>query len=526
MSRVLAGLIVLAGAVTSAIIILTAPAPAPRPTHTLESLFQDDNHLVYASTPTVTRTLDTLQALGVQRIRVSVLWRAIAPDPSAATPPRRFDPSDPADYPPSNWLPYDRVVELAGSRGIGVDFNVGAPGPRWAMAAGAPSARLATHWYPSAAGFGRFVTALGRRYGGAFRDSHGAILPRVGFWSIWNEPNQPGWLAPQWRRVARRSVMTSPVLYRAYVRSAYAALTATAHGPARDTILIGELAPEGTESPRHTPQEPMPPMPFLRALYCVDPGYRPLSGAAARSLGCPSQPGRFRSDNPGLFDVTGFAHHPYSLFLGPNVGLSDPNFVPLANLGRLERALDVIFAAYGVARRPPLYLTEYGYATNPPNPYSGISLARQAEYLDQSEYLAWRDPRVRALSQFLLYDSPPDSRYARGSPRYWSTFQTGLLFTDGRPKPSLAGYRLPIVVPDPVLRTGPLFVWGRVRPAKASGARVAVQWRARAARPRTVAELTSRGASAIVTGEVSLPGPGEVRLMWRGYASRWVAIGP
>jgi hypothetical protein len=350
------------------------------------------------------------------------------------------------------------------------------------------------------------------------------LLPRVSYWSIWNEPNQPGWLAPQWRRTGGQTVMAAPVLYRSYVRAAFAALLRSGHPTTRDTILIGELAPEGAEAPTHTFQEPMPPMAFLRALYCVDRSYRPLSGAGALALGCPSRPTVFPAENPGLFQATGFAHHPYSFFLAPNVSMADPNFVPLSDLGRLERGLDTIFTAYGVNRRLPLYLTEYGYATNPPNPYSGVGLARQAEYLNQGEYLAWKDPRVRALSQFLLYDSPPNTRYPRGSVRYWSTFQTGLLFAGGRAKPSLAAYRLPIFLPDPVLRRGKVFVWGRVRPAPpGSTARVAVQWRSGAARFGT--DLRATGPSAILASQVHVPGAGEMRLVWGRYASRWVTVG-
>jgi hypothetical protein len=517
-SRVLAALIVIAGFAAAVIIALTGPSPTPAPRQ-MESLFQDDDHLIYASTATVTRTLDTLAGLGVERIRATVLWRDIAPDPTAAKPPRGFDGSDPADYPASHWAPYDRLVELAAAHGIGVDFNVGAPGPRWAMGRGAPNAKFATHWYPSAAQFGRFVTALGLRYNGHSATADGGRLPRVSFWSIWNEPNQPGWLAPQWRR----SAMVSPVLYRSYVDAAFAALTSTGHEPGRDTILVGELAPEGAESPAHSYSEPMPPMPFLRAVYCVDQAYRPLRGAAAATLGCPA-PRDFVTDDRGLFEATGFAHHPYSFFLAPSASMSDPNFVPLSDLGRLEHGLDAIFTAYGVKRRLPLYLTEYGYATDPPNPYSGVSLSRQAAYLNQGEYLAWKDARVRALSQFLLYDSPPDARYPRGSPRYWSTFQTGLLFAGGAAKPSLDAYRLPIFIPEPVLHGGEVFVWGRVRPAHAT-TQVSIQWRSGTGSYETVARPSARGPSAILATDVHLPGAGQVRMTWRGYASRWVTVG-
>jgi hypothetical protein len=511
--RALAALILLAGVTAAVTIALTGPSRAARP-HRLESLLQDDNHLIYASSATVVRTLDRLRALGVQRIRATVLWRAIAPDPSALRRPR-FNAADPAAYPAGNWRPYDRLVELAFARGIGVDFNLGAPGPRWAMGPGAPTAKFATHWYPNAAQFGRFVAAVGRRYSGRYRLGGGALVPRVAYWSIWNEPNQPGWLAPQWRRLGGHKVMASPVLYRSYVDAAFRALGATGHRPGRDTILVGELAPEGAESPGHTYSEPMPPLPFLRALYCVDDGYRRLRGGAAAALGCPAagRPAGFVAAHPGLFEATGFAHHPYSFFLAPGVSMSDPNFVPLSDLGRLERALDTIFGTYGVARKLPLYLTEYGYATNPPNPYSGISLALQAAYINQGEFLAWKDRRVRALSQFLLYDSPPNTRFPRGSVRYWSTFQTGLLFAGGAPKPALAAYRLAIFIPNPVLRGGRVFLWGRVR-AATRPATVQVQWRDAGAAFHTVAELGSAGASQIVSGQVRLPGAGQVRLAW------------
>ena len=235
----------------------------------------------------------------------------------------------------------------------------------------------------------------------------------------------------------------------------------------------------------------MPPIPFLDALYCVGAGQRPLSGAAARALGCPAggrgsgfvAAGRgsgFVAAHPGLFAASGFAHHPYSFFLAPGAPMSDPNFVPLSELGRLERALDAIFRTYAVRRKLPLYLTEYGYETNPPNPFRGVAPALQAAYLDQAAYLAWRDPRVRALSQFLLVDSPPDRAYRRGSFAYWSTFQTGLVYLGGTPKPALYTYALPIFVPAPTFDAGgAVTVWGMLRAARNGTVQTAlVQWRA------------------------------------------------
>ncbi|HUO75097.1 MAG TPA: hypothetical protein VMU39_30330 [Solirubrobacteraceae bacterium] len=117
-------------------------------------------------------------------------------------------------------------------------------------------------------------------------------------------------------------------------------------------------------------------------------------------------------------------------------------------------------------RRLPIELTEYGYETNPPNPLRGIPLPRQAAYLDQAQYLVWQDPRVGSLAQFLLLDAAPDRACPRGSPGYWSTFQTGLVFRDGVHKPSYDAYRLPIFVPDPVaIAETSTLVRGMLRPA-------------------------------------------------------------
>ena len=118
-------------------------------------------------------------------------------------------------------------------------------------------------------------------------------------------------------------------------------------------------------------------MDFPRALYCVDASNRPLAGSAATSLACPANAVRlsFAQGHPGLFDATGFGHHPYSFFLAPNVSYPEPDFVPSVDLSRLEHGLDATFHTYGGGRRIPIYLTEYGYETNPPDPF-GESASR------------------------------------------------------------------------------------------------------------------------------------------------------
>ncbi len=523
------------------------------PGRALESIFQDDQMLLYAPTPALANTLATLKSLGVDRLRVTVLWRAIAPAAASVKEPAGFTASDPSAYPATGFALYDRLVLLARARGIGVDFNVTAAGPLWAMRRPADRPVRAPVYAPYAGDFRQFVTALGRRYSGSYippaaeRIALGALgtalrgpLPRVSYWSIWNEPNQPGWLSPQWRTVGGQLRMYSPVLYRGYVDAAWRALNATGHGPSVDTILVGELAPEGGPGePVPRVEQPIPPLPFLEGLYCVNASYQPLTGAAAASLGCPPGGGgpSFRQEHPALFDATGFAHHPYAFFLAPNVSYTAPQdagFVPLVSLSKLEDALDRIFGVYGQSRQIPIYLTEYGFETNPPNPFRDVSPKQQAAYLDEAQYMASRDPRVRAMSQFLLRDSPPDAAFPVGSTRYWSTFQTGLEFDNGVKKPAFAAYRLPIWIPSGSSSAsgagGPVTVWGMIRPATGPTHAV-LQWRGGgAAGFRTVATVSVPGSGRAFTTRVSVPGPGVLRIAWsspsgRVFHSRGAAVG-
>ena len=468
-------------------------------------MFQD-NQLLLAEPGHLGQTLRTLSSLGVQRLRITVQWDAVAPDPDSRRMPAGFDGADPAAYPPGAWAPYDAIVEAAARYGLGVNFNVGGGAPLWAVAGGAPSS-LAHVWYPSASAFGAFVTALGLRYSGDYTPPDAsAPLPRVDYWSVWNEPNVgSSSLSPQ----TVNGVEVGPRLYRALMDAAYNALVATGHG--RDTILIGELASTGHADPGSGLG--MQPLRFVRALYCVDSGYRELRGGAAAARGCPTSAAgsaRFRAQNPALFEATGWSHHPYNLDAAPNA--PSPSFeadwVTLADLSKLERALDRVQSVYGSHRRFPIYLTEYGVETNPPLPVFETTPAQQAVYLNEAEYMAWRDPRVQTFSQYLLEDAPPGG----GSPI--SSFASGLEFINGTPKPSFAAYRLPIWMPSGRARHGEtLEVWGCVRPAK--------RYRHAAIGPvliklngRTVHSVEITNPEGYFDVHVAFPGSGTVRLAW------------
>jgi hypothetical protein len=398
-----------------------------------------------------------MKGLGVDRVRVTVYWRLVAPTADSASEPK-FDATDPNAYPAGAWDRYDTLVRLAEAKGVGLNFNLSAPAPLWATAnpAGADVADVSN---PDPAEFGKFVQAVGTRYSSAFTPDPATAptapgpVPRVSYWSIWNEQNQGDWLAPQWQD----GQVFSARQYRSLVDSAWAALSASGHQS--DVILIGETAPKGSNT--QAPTSPIEPLLFLRALYCVDKRLRPLQGGPADAVGCPAQNNGadFVAAHPGLFAMTGFAHHPYNFPLPPNLKSRDPDFVALADTPRLVRFINAVFAAYGQSRPGgvPIFFTEYGYQTKPPGPL-GISWAKQADYLNESEYMPWRSKAVKSTSQFLLVDDKPNSAFPPGSVRYWSTFQTGLLELNGSRKASFTSYPVPIWLPRTRVRPGRRFV--------------------------------------------------------------------
>ena len=371
-----------------------------RPAPGQDAIFQDDGQL--HANPL--GTLQTLRSLGVTRVRVGVYWGRIAPNGTSRRRPSNFNATDPAAY-RGQWAQYDEIVKDARAEGISVYFLLTGPAPIWAT--GARRARRAD---PTASGshprdeFGAFVSAAAKRYSGSY---HG--LPRVSFWSIWNEPNYGIDLAPQ--ATNHDTVEVGASAYRGLVDAAWSALQHGGH--ARDTILIGETAPHGLNHPIGN-FSGVKPLRFLRALYCVDAGYRPLRGSAAAARGCPTtaaDSARFRAAHPGLFAATGFAGHLYAqghrrpTARWPTI-LTTPTW---PSVPRLERTLDRLQGVYGSRNRLPIWNTEYGYWTNPPAKVAKISPTTAAYYINWAEYLSWRQPRVRSYMQYLLVDPPLDN---------------------------------------------------------------------------------------------------------------------
>jgi len=496
--------------------LLASPALAGR---SQEMILQDDPKLVYpASDEALDESLRTIKALGTDRVRVTLLWLLVAPNPRSERRPD-FGPAgagDPRSYPPGSWRRYDRLVQLAQRHGLGVLFTPSGPGPAWADRG---RRRRPGITRPDARAFGDFVLAAGRRYSGAWPEDDASFgvatraLPRVDHWSLWNEPNFPSWLMPQWSR-GRPS---SPHTYRRLVDEGWRGLRDSGH--AEDTVLLGETAPFGqSRRKRLTSRSLINPLRFVRELYCLSERYRPLRGRAARARGCPRTAAgrrRFRSDHPGLFASQGWAHHPYSLTRTPTWPGRSRDDVPLGGIGRLGRALDRSRRAWRNFGRPLLWITEYGYQTRP-DPYRAVSFARQAAWMSWAEYETFRRGRVASFAQFLLDDDAPDPRFSVNTPRAWITWQSGLRNSSGEVKPAFAEYQHPIFVsPTRRPRGRRVRVFAAYRPG-AAFAEIPARIEFRGARGgwSPLAAARGRGARGYLLARVRVPRTGRVRVVF------------
>jgi hypothetical protein len=353
---------------------------------------------------------DQITSLGARSIRVILYWNDVAPDRDSATRPG-VDLTDPASY---DWSRYDPILQGAKDRGWNVLLTVTGPVPVWAT-----SSKKDHVTRPSAREFQAFVTALAKHYGG-----------QVDLWSVWNEPNHPDFLQPQYSKKGHRPL--SPGIYRQLFLAMWKGLRAGGQG--KDKLLMGETAPTGTG-------KVVAPLTFLRGALCLNSRY-------VKRKGCSNLP------------ADGYAHHAYTTRLGPFYKPKGPNDVTIGVLTRLVRALDRAGDAGAVKRGIGIYLTEFGIQTDPPDKIYGVPLTRQPEYYALSERLAWKNSRVRSFSQYLLTDDNADALGGFGG------FESGYRFADGTvKKPGYDGFRLPLAA---VRRGSKVALWGRVRPVTAA----------------------------------------------------------
>ena len=230
----------LAAAVAAVCLVLPGQALASK---TETSMLQDDNQIIYSNPKHEVHILKELHALGVDIVKVSLVWWLIAPEANSKKKPK-FDATNPAAYSPGAWSRYDLLVRTAHQLGMKVYFQITPLDPKWAKARSNPAEGKELGRAPNLHLFSQFVKAVGKRYSGHYGSP---ALPRVSMWGVWNEPNWPNWLNPWHRKVHGVTQHSQPPIYRGMVNSAYRALKATGH--AKDTILIGESSNAGTIQP-------------------------------------------------------------------------------------------------------------------------------------------------------------------------------------------------------------------------------------------------------------------------------------
>lgn len=352
-----------------------------------------------------------MQWLGVSAIRLELAWGFTAPGYNSKTKPN-FEAKDPASY---DWGQYDAVIAEAKRLKWQVLLTISSPVPRWATAN--KQAPYVTR--PDDRDFEEFTTAVARHYGN-----------QVSTYAIWNEPNQPMFLRPQFNSKGRAEASW---IYRGLFQAGYKGLRAG--GLSKPQVLMGEVQPT-EKSPKtfKTPREvelysAVGPVQFLREALCLNTKWK-------RSPTCAPLP------------TAGFAIHPYITAAGPYYADGNQNNITIGSLGRAVQALGKAAKAGAVKAGLPLYITEFGVRTKPER-YVGVSPSMQAEWDAICERIAWENPHIASFSQYLLRDGVHPL--------------TGLEKRNGAKKPLYYAFPVPLTVTS---YRGAYNLWGFVRPAK------------------------------------------------------------
>jgi hypothetical protein len=444
-------------AVLVALLCALAAVPAAHASKTQEVTFEAPRDLFDVDKRAA--AFDEIDGLGAHALRIVLYWQDVAPEPASRVKPK-LDMSDPAVY---DWSKYQPVLDEAKARGWTVQLTASGPVPRWATNGARDSVTR-----PSPNEFRMFMTALSKHFG-----------EQVTRWSIWNEPNHPQFLAPQYDSRHRPA---SPTIYRGLYAAALRGLAAA--GDAKP-VLMGETAPTGTG-------KDVAPLTFLRGALCLNDSYK-------------------KTGKCSKLRVDGYAHHAYTNRRGPLFKTNHPNDVMIGVLGRLVTALDKAGSSGVVRKGLPIYLTEFGIQSTP-DPFAGVSLQRQAEYRSYSERIAFYTPRVKAFSQYLLTDDKPLEDVADS--RRYSGFESGLRTSAGKAKPSLEGFRLPLVAKRSS-GSSKVSLWGLVRPA-AGATSVIVQQHERGRSWKTLATVKTDARGAWTRSGSRGGSTREWRVRWTG----------
>jgi hypothetical protein len=396
-------------------LLLAAMAPAAAGAGTMRLGFFDWHPLTGSESA---QWIPRAHAVGAQLVRFTLNWSLIAPK----TRPSGFAAAD-ANSPGYSWGAADAQVKTLRSAGLDVLLTV-QTAPEWAEGSSRPSTSVAPPgtWRPDPSDLADFFTALARRYSGSFADPAGGVLPAVSEFQVWNEPNLWKYLSPQWTKSGKGYDIASPGIYRSMLNASYAAIKRV---QPRATVLAAGTAPYGDLT---VGTNRIGPVLFDRTLLC-------LKGTALEKTSCP---------NPAHMDA--WDHHSYGVG-APNRHALNANDVATPDIGKLTRIMRKAISVGTVLprRSKPMWMTEVSYDSNPPDP-DGIPVKKQAAWLAQSLELLYRQG-IHTVLWFSITDSPP-------VPSYATTYQAGLFFLGGDPKPAATAYTFPFV------RDGAR-VWGR-----------------------------------------------------------------
>lgn len=375
-----------------------------------------DSAFMDSRTSLRTQWLNTAEDDNISLLRIGVNWSFVA----STKPDNPTDPSDPA----YNWVGIDRIVREASARGFQIMFLMNTA-PRWAEGANRPSGEQAGSWKPDANAYGRFGQAIATRYAGNYPDPQGGTLPRVGYYETWNEPNLDFWISPQYSGGKN----TGPEIYRE-LSNAFAESVKSVNV---DNKIVGPaLAPfGGITGEKRTRTRPMK---FMRDLFC-------LKGRGKL------KPQRCPGGERYIVDIV--SHHPISVTGPPTQKAFHPDDATSGDMGKIKRVVRAAKRGNTIVTsgRTPLWASEYWYRTNPPVA-DGVSLKKQARWVQQSLYVWWRQGVSMAIYNAM-----------RDKPAFDPAAAFGLYFRDGEAKPSAKAFAFPFVADR---KTGSKVVlWGK-----------------------------------------------------------------
>jgi len=325
---------------------------------------------------------------GASIARIDAFWREIAPNkPLVPT-----NPNDPA----YNWGTLDGAVADANARGLDPLLTV-VLAPNWAEGPNRAGNAPPGTWKPDAEAFGDFGQAVAARYGSQVR-----------YYQAWNEPNIFSFINPQYEG-------DDPVgadIYRRMLNEFYDGVKA-ADGTAK--VITGGTAPYGDDPGGRRTR----PLTFARDLLCLNAQNQPSANCNAKAK----------------FDA--YSHHPINTTGGPKVSAANPDDASTPDVKNVVEILRKAEKAdtTGTAGRHQMWLTEFWWETNPPDPCTGVPVRTQKDWIGQALRSFERQGASVAIN-FLIRDQEYNKQNGCGR----TTFQTGAFFDNGKKKPSFESF--------------------------------------------------------------------------------------